>query len=172
MGAEIGVWKGNFSELALGSGMIAEYTLIDPYEFMPEFPARMYGGRVAKSQADMDLIFEQAKARIDASPGKKNWVRERSDKAAHSIADGSLDFLYVDGNHYYEGVMADLENYHAKMKVGGYIVLDDWMWEDDQGQLAVKLATCDYISRHPNTLQVVEVKNGQAVLLVLSNRPA
>lgn len=167
--AEIGVWKGAFSELVLRSGKVAEYTLIDPYEFMPEYPNRMYGGKVAKSQGDMDRFFEQAKARIASYPGKKNWVRARSDKAAASIATGTLDFLDIDGNHYYAGVMADLEHYHTKMKVGGCIVLDDWAWRDDDGKLAVKLATCDYLSRHAGTLQVIEVRNGQAVLLVIDN---
>lgn len=35
--------------------------LIDPWEFQPDFPNRMYGGKVAKKQKEMELRYEAVK---------------------------------------------------------------------------------------------------------------
>jgi len=59
--AEIGVWKGNFSELIFAVTRPKMLHLIDPWEFQSEFPERMYGGSVAKCQQDMNLIYESVK---------------------------------------------------------------------------------------------------------------
>ena len=39
---------------------------------------------------------------------------------------GSIDLLYVDGEHSYEGVKRDCE-WMAHVKPGGYVIFDDWM---------------------------------------------
>jgi predicted O-methyltransferase YrrM len=48
-----------------------------------------------------------------------------SDDAARLYTDGSIDFLMIDGDHSYEGVKKDLENYLPKMRSGGLIAGDD-----------------------------------------------
>ena len=168
-GAEIGVWKGDFSEMVLRTGRISEYFLIDPYEYMPQFPNRMYGGKVAQAQSDMDEIFEQTQHRVANFPGRKMFVRKRSLEAAKSISDATLDFVYVDGNHYYQGVYDDISTYLGKLKIGGYLMLDDWNWLDDEGNTSVKQAACDFLRRNPNCLQLAEIKANQAVFLVTDN---
>jgi len=169
-GAEIGVWMGDFSEMVLSTGSIAKYYLIDPYEFMPQFPNRMYGGKVAQNQGDMDEIFERTQSRLAHLPGEKIFVRERSAEAASAVPDESLDFVYVDGNHYYDGVQADILSYLGKLKTGGFLIFDDWNWHDDEGKASVKQAACDFIAANPGCLQLVDLQAGQAVFLVTSNR--
>lgn len=165
VGAEIGVWKGAFARQVLGTGRISKYYVIDPYEFQPQFPTRMYGGKVAKSQADMDAMYQSVVDQLAAFPGEKVYLRGYSDRVVGDIPDGTLDFVYIDGNHYYDGVMSDLENYVPKVKVGGYVILDDWLWRDDDGRQAVKLATVKYLTRAKENLRVVEIHNSQIVLL-------
>ena len=62
--AEIGVWKGDFSKLILNITSPMKLHLIDPWEYQSNFPDRMYGGSVAKSQLDMDAIYEDVKKRF------------------------------------------------------------------------------------------------------------
>jgi len=169
-GAEIGVWQGDFSKMVLSTCTLETYYLIDPYTFMPEFPNRMYGGTVAKSQADMDQIFEQTKAKLAPLPGQQIWLRDLSEGAANQIEDDSLDFVYLDGNHLYDWVYKDLRLYVPKIKPGGHMILDDWLWLDDNGGTAVKLAAEAFEGDHPNCLELVQIKGGQAVYKVLSNR--
>lgn len=56
--AEIGVWKGEFSERIYKITEPKQLHLIDPWEFQSEFSDRMYGGSVAKNQSDMDSIYQ------------------------------------------------------------------------------------------------------------------
>ncbi|MEO0344052.1 MAG: class I SAM-dependent methyltransferase [Pseudomonadota bacterium] len=168
-GAEIGVWQGDFSKMVLSTRKLDTYYLIDPYAFMPEFPNRMYGGTVAKSQADMDAIFEGTKAKLAPLPGKQVWLRDLSEQAADQIQDGVLDFIYLDGNHYFEWVYKDLQLYIPKIRVGGHMILDDWLWRDDEGKTPVKLAAEKFARDMPGCMDLVEVKGGQAVYKVISN---
>ena len=52
--------------------------------------------------------------------------RAPSIEAAAGFADGYFDWVYIDGNHLYEFVKADLETYHRKVRTGGHIAGDDY----------------------------------------------
>jgi len=56
------------------------------------------------------------------------WIRrDYSVDAADSFADETIDFIYIDADHTYEGVMADLEAWYPKVKKGGFILGDDFV---------------------------------------------
>jgi predicted O-methyltransferase YrrM len=59
-----------------------------------------------------------------------------SDDAVNLYKDGSIDFLMIDGDHSYEAVKKDIENYLPKMRSGGIIVGDDAYEADIQRALA------------------------------------
>jgi predicted O-methyltransferase YrrM len=42
---------------------------------------------------------------------------------------GAVDLLFVDGDHSYEGALADLTNYGPKIKAGGFLVVHDFGYE-------------------------------------------
>jgi len=53
--------------------------------------------------------------------GVMNYVtplRMTSEEASRTFADASVDFLFVDGDHSYEGVSSDIRNWLPKMKPG------------------------------------------------------
>ncbi len=130
--AEIGVWKGDYSELILGTTLPEKLHLIDPWEFQGEFSERMYGGAVAKSQTDMDSIYENVKKRF-AKYQNVVLNKGKSEKVLHEFRDGYFEWVYIDGNHYYDYVLKDLEICFSKVKPSGIIAGDDYTWGEKDG---------------------------------------
>ena len=46
------------------------------------------------------------------------------------FVDGSIDFLFIDGDHRYEYEKLDYERYYSKVKDGGLILIDDISYDD------------------------------------------
>ena len=53
-------------------------------------------------------------------------IQKESTKAAADFTDQSLDFVFIDANHSYEHVKADIEAWKPKMKVGGMLSGHDY----------------------------------------------
>lgn len=43
---------------------------------------------------------------------------------------GEVGFLFIDGDHSYEGVYADWQNYRPLLKKGGYVAFHDYGWAE------------------------------------------
>lgn len=142
--AEIGVWKGDFSRRIFDVTKPAALHLIDPWLFQDEYPDRMYGGKVAQGQKDMDAIMDGVKAIFAKAPQVK-FHREKSDDALRSFQDEYFDWVYIDGNHYYEFVLLDLELSWLKVKPGGFVTGDDYDWGADK-DYPVRRAVSDFMS--------------------------
>ena len=163
IGAEIGVWKGDFSEMVLKEKKLSAFYLIDPWCFQPEFKNRMYGGKVAKSQVDMDQIYEGVKERL-SSFRNLTYIRKKSDEAAKEIKNGSLDWVYIDGNHYREYVKKDLELFFHKVKVSGYLIGDDILWKTEEGKQEVFQAVSEFVATHYQVARLVDIQENQFVI--------
>ena len=57
-----------------------------------------------------------------------NLIKNTSAEAAKMFDDNSISLLHIDGDHSYNGVKADLNNYWSKIKSGGIIINDDYTW--------------------------------------------
>lgn len=53
------------------------------------------------------------------------WKGRTADAAA-LVEDGSLAFVFVDGDHSQEGVSADILHWRSKIKAGGRLIGHDW----------------------------------------------
>lgn len=150
---EIGVWKGNFSNFVLTFSNPKSFHLIDPWKYQTEFGDRLFGGSIAQEQKDMDDIFEQVKRRF-ADRSNVHFHRKFSDEAVLDFSDEYFDWVYVDGNHYYEFVLNDLNNYFAKVKKGGFLTGDDFNWTSKElnGDRPVKRAVKDFIESKKNEI--------------------
>ena len=75
-------------------------------------------------------IKDKAKLNLNLWEDKTELIYEDS-KTAHSfIEDESLDFVYIDGDHSYEGAKSDIELYYSKVKQNGLIAGHDYENED------------------------------------------
>lgn len=118
--AEIGVWEGKNAEFLMNQLDIDKFFLIDPYDAYDEYPER-------KSEpSKMSAAQERAHNRLDRYPNVR-WIKKYSTEAIEDI-DRELDFVFVDGNHHYEYVKSDIQNYYSLLTEGGIIAGDDANW--------------------------------------------
>jgi hypothetical protein len=143
--AEIGVWRGGFSEQIMRTGRIKELHLIDPWMFRPEFPRRLYGGVSGQDQANMDAIAESVRQKFLASPNIQIH-RGPSLDFVESFPDGHFDWIYIDGDHSYQSALDDLTSWYRKVKAGHLICVDDYHWRDETGKKSVKAAIDRFLS--------------------------
>ena len=114
VGVEIGVGRGEHARSLLETLNIAKLYLIDPYE--------MYEGYVADGGRQLPVSQEFIEAQKILKPFEKKitWIKKMSKDAINDIEE-TLDFVYIDGNHDYEFVKNDIENYYPHLKKGGVI---------------------------------------------------
>lgn len=141
-GIEIGVWEAQFAEQMFAALPGLHLVGIDAWSD--------YG----RSCGNPDLWrFRVAERRAKARMAGYNWtlMRDFSQEAAKRVPDGSVDFIYVDGDHRYEGVMADLESWVPKVKPGGIVAGHDYRhFEPWEHELPIRVveAVNDYVAAH------------------------
>jgi Methyltransferase domain len=128
--AEVGTWRGDFAAVILRERNPRRLFLVDPWEHRGEwaYEQASYGGRMDGGQRALDEmhagVLERFAAEIEEQ--RVTVLRQRSTDAAAGLADESLDWVYIDGDHSYEGVRDDLEAFHRTVKPGGLIAGDDY----------------------------------------------
>jgi hypothetical protein len=55
-------------------------------------------------------------------------IKSTSIDAAKQFGDNSIDFLHIDASHDYDNVLADIIAWYPKVKPGGLITGDDYIW--------------------------------------------
>ena len=120
--------RGDFSASLLRHTNPQCLHLIDPWAFEENQPLAWYGGLAARSQADMDAIYERVTVRFEQEIAAGRVVIDRvpSTEALGRLPDSGLDWIYIDGNHLYEFVRDDLAAALPKLRPGGYLACDDY----------------------------------------------
>lgn len=132
-GAELGVWKGDLAEAMLSSvPSLAEYILVDPWRHLDDWDKPFN-----KDDETFQKIYQVAmrRTRQNAEYGHKVKVlRNTTGEAATAVEDGSLDFVYIDGDHTLRGALQDLVLWAPKVRCGGVILGDDY-YDQNPGKL-------------------------------------
>ncbi len=128
VGAEIGVYYGGFSADLLDVVDPSRLYLIDPW-----LAQEGDGGVIYQiDQIRMDQIFSRVMTTVGSDP-RVTVHRATSEVGAGLVADRSLDWVYIDGDHRYESVKRDLDLWMPKLVDGGLIAGDDYTWEPRLG---------------------------------------
>ena len=70
-------------------------------------------------------------------------IKATSEKAAPQI--DTIDILYIDGNHAEHMVTRDVQLYLPKIRIGGYIWLNDTTWTATQPAIELLTESCEVI---------------------------
>lgn len=116
-GAEIGVYKGAYTEKFCRAGLTMY--AIDPWM------AYQGAGRTQKEQERQDFLYGHTQRVLSPFPNVA-IVRKTSMAALEDFEDEALDFVYIDGDHRFPAVTADIYWWSNKVKKGGIISGHDY----------------------------------------------
>lgn len=119
VGAEIGVYKGEYTKQFLDAGI--KMYAIDPWFDYPEY-------HNSRGQKRLNSQYEYAK-RILAPYTNCTIIRKTSMEAVRDFPDESLDFVYIDANHLLKYVIEDICEWSKKVRNGGVISGHDYIFE-------------------------------------------
>lgn len=136
-GAEIGTWAGEYAARLCETVPGLHLTCVDPWMVYSEY-------RDPKNDPDrMERTYLGAKERL--SRFNCTILRMTSVEGARRVPDGSLDFVYIDGNHAAKFVTQDLRAWVPKVRSGGIVAGHDYALKD---HLEVKPAVDAYVKAH------------------------
>lgn len=123
-GVEVGVWKAGFSDFLLTNWKGQKLYSVDPWK---NFSSDVYIDDMNINQDKFDEIYKGVKNKLFRFGERSAILRDLSLDAALSFQDQSLDFVYLDARHNYEGVKEDIEAWYPKVKIGGIICGHDYL---------------------------------------------
>jgi hypothetical protein len=145
IGAEIGVWTGKTSKMLLAA--LPRLTLIMVDRWTPPPPGDSYHvGSTMMAKVDArgyQDAYREAMSKIRPWRERAKVISMLSVEAAAKIKDGTLDFVFIDGDHSYAGVTADLQAWAPKVKPGGLLCGHDW--DNDNTTQEVRRAVTDFL---------------------------
>eukprot|EP00927_Polykrikos_kofoidii_P023627 TRINITY_DN21701_c0_g1_i1.p1 TRINITY_DN21701_c0_g1~~TRINITY_DN21701_c0_g1_i1.p1 ORF type:complete len:318 (-),score=40.37 TRINITY_DN21701_c0_g1_i1:31-984(-) len=152
---------GDFVELGVQEGIFAArmldrlrelsrsprlYWLVDLWQksFLDDDPTVYKRQRHASMQAK---LVRQTTLSVEQHWKKVRLLQLATVQAARLFNDGSVDFVYVDAQHDYCGVLDDLQAWWPKLRVGGVMAGDDY------GTHGSKWRTCSNGTNIPGSVQ-------------------
>jgi hypothetical protein len=168
VGAEIGVWQGDFSAELIHALNPRRLHLIDPWVMRDDgiHRAAWYG---SDNRPDMEAIYAGVMRRFEAEREKGTVVihRETSKEALQKLPDESLDFIYIDGDHEFSAVREDCFLGYDKVRPGGLLCGDDYALGRWWGDGVVR-AFHDLV--HARNVIIRSVRGSQIVVEKLAER--
>jgi hypothetical protein len=134
VGAEIGTEHGFYAAKICEANPQAKLYCIDPYLVVPYYEGY-------KDQEQINEHFVVAQRRLK---GKNHeFIKKLSMDAVKDFEPNSLDFVFIDANHYFEWVVNDVIYWSRKVKPGGIVYGHDY-----SDQFHVKQAVNAYMSAY------------------------
>lgn len=128
IGAEIGVQQGYNARRIFDSGWKGQLLCVDNWVRPHEFD------ETREQLTGYNAIFHKGD----------------SAESASQVKNGSLDFVYIDADHSYEGVKADFNAWYGKVRAGGIVSGHDYAPETHKNDCdGVRVFIEEYMKLHP-----------------------
>lgn len=121
-GAELGVRMGQNLFHVLRQCPDLHMIGVDLFEPQPD---NVGPGKETYTEWPWDQYMEVINRGMEVYGDRCQLIKARTDDAASQVADGSLDFVFIDADHSYDGVKADIANWASKVRPGGWILGHD-----------------------------------------------
>lgn len=139
--AEIGVFRGEYTEVLAKSGLWKVYA-IDPWLSYPDYPYYNKDDEQWREDKNYEVTFN----RLFKYPNVE-IIRKTSMDALADIPDGSLDAVYIDGNHSFKYVAEDICEWYKKVRPGGWICGHDYFYGNPK-KMHVRYVVDAYVEAH------------------------
>jgi len=121
--AEVGVWRGAFaSRLLRDLPELESYLLVDPWR-----PLESWNKPLNVRHEQFEAAMHEALGATAFAGPKVDVLRGTTAEVADRIPEGSLDVVYVDGDHTLRGIAIDLIRMVRKVRHGGLLGGDDYV---------------------------------------------
>jgi hypothetical protein len=114
-GAELGAHAGKFTQKLLAAHLQLSMSAVDTWAVTPGYESY-----------DFPTIRAQFDQRIERFRKRVRVLQMETVAAAELVTDASLDFVFIDADHSYEGVAADIDAWRSKVKPGGILCGHDY----------------------------------------------
>jgi hypothetical protein len=124
-GAEIGVLRGKTLFALLDANPSLAMFAIDQWKQLPPRPnenAETY------NDYDMNGLCASVTQKAKTYHGRCQILKGDSEEMAAMVENGTLDFVFIDGDHTEAGVARDIRAWAPKVKEGGMVLGHDWPW--------------------------------------------
>ena len=140
---EVGIGYGLHAKELLKNSCLEKLYLIDPMCYYPNdsFSRDIMTTIPEKPGNQFNELFELINKELSPWNSRYEWLRIPSLEVTNAqIADGSVDCVFVDGDHSYSAVKKDLAFWWKKIRVGGMLLGDDY-WMSDVSRAVHEFAT-------------------------------
>jgi hypothetical protein len=141
-GVEVGTEQGRFAEEICKHNPGVNLFCVDPYQAYDRYEQH-------QTQERLDRFYGEAQTRL--APYGVTFINFPSLEAAKTFEDGRLDFVFIDANHAYEFVKADIEAWAPKVRAGGMVCGHDYKHEGQERKplpFGVIQAVNEYTAAH------------------------
>jgi len=125
---EVGTWKGDTAFKVLSERPDVHVIMVDPWVSglvdagLIDASWLESGSKMAtRAQSEVEAIYRSVFEKAEKFGSRARILRMESFDAAQQFEDGSLDMVFIDANHSYESVQADVAVWTLKVKPGGII---------------------------------------------------
>lgn len=146
VGAEVGVWDGRYAEILCQKNPGVKLYAIDSWQPYEGYRDHKHKNRIASA-------YELAKERL--APFNVTVIKKFSMDAVADFEDGFFDFVFIDGNHYYDWVRDDIREWTKKVRIGGIVSGHDY-YQTPSGNVGVITAVDEYVKEHGYNLQIID----------------
>jgi len=145
IGVEVGVAGGKMSKFICESCPDIKLYSVDAWTLFPD--------AIGYTQEKMDKLYEKTKSKLSYFSNNQ-IVRAWSMDAVKQFKNNSLDFVYIDAAHDYKNVYQDIREWSKKVRKGGLVCGDDYIFPEDlpkdneafnNSKYAVKKAVIDWV---------------------------
>ena len=125
LGAELGVLRGTMSRELLNALPGLHLLLVDRWAEYPD-ERKLKPSRVTRqTQEYFDEALEECRCNVAPYSERVSFLRYDTVEASDHF-DGELDFVFVDADHTYQGVIDDVTAWMSKVRKGGWILGHDY----------------------------------------------
>lgn len=127
-GVEVGVYAGVMAERMLREWPGLTLHMIDPWAVVP--PSSGYAATgdptTTRSAREWERVLGECRRRVTPFGDRAKIIRAYDADVLELYDRDSLDFVYIDSDHSYAGVLSALRRWHPRVKRGGLVCGHDY----------------------------------------------
>ena len=124
LGLEIGVYEGDFSKYILDNCPDLNLVLLDCWQEQDKNTYKDYMN--SSNQVQIERINKTI-INVTNHYNRISLIKGFSDDFSKLFSDKIFDFIFIDGNHQYDSIKKDLNNWYPKVKSGGLFCGHDYV---------------------------------------------